>query len=165
MNDATESVNVTNGLQDDLQNQTTLPDFPENEATDDLNESGELEEAAQNKPTTEDPSGVDYEALAKEDLDQLKEEFPELSALSSITELDNPVRYGALRDLGLTPTEAYLATKRSARVDNRSHLRQTKSVARGAAPLMTEAEMNTARELFSEISDTEIRQLYKKVTK
>lgn len=109
--------------------------------------------------------GTDYAALARADARELRGEFPELSSLSSITELDDPIRYGALRDLGLTPAEAYLATKKRRESDNRSHLRPTRSVARGAAPLMTEAEMSAARELFSGISDSEIRQLYKRVTK
>ena len=66
---------------------------------------------------------IDYAALAKEDVKILSEEFSELEGLSDITELENPLRYAALRDLGLTPTEAYLATTRRKRErDNRAHL-------------------------------------------
>lgn len=115
--------------------------------------------------TDGESDGTDYAALARADAEELRAEFPELSSLASVTELDDPVRYGALRDLGLTPREAYLATRKRRDADNRAHLRPTRSVARGAAPLMTEAEMSAARELFSGISDSEIRQLYKRVTK
>ena len=56
-------------------------------------------------------SETDYERLEREDIAELCREFPELK-IDSLTELDNPLRYGALRDMGLTPTEAYLATRK-----------------------------------------------------
>ena len=57
---------------------------------------------------------IDYDEVIAKDLEILRSEFPELSGLSDITQLDNPIRYAALRDIGLDPTEAYLATtKRS----------------------------------------------------
>ena len=109
---------------------------------------------------------IDYDALISEDIAALKREFPELSRLTDITELDNPLRYATLRDLGLTPKEAYLATSRPRVNNTRSHLF-------GAAPksagspggAMTEGEMEKARELFSDMSDDDIRRLYRKVTK
>lgn len=109
---------------------------------------------------------VDYEDIARRDISELKAEFPELSDTESITELENPIRYAALRDLGLSPSEAYFATtKRRPRQDNRSHLER--SVPRGASVprgSMSEAELRAAREIFSDISDSEIRSLYKRVT-
>jgi HEAT repeat protein len=148
---------VNNSLQSEAENPATPPEFHENGAN--QNNEAIAEEQKGNEEQ------IDYEALALSDINELRGEFAELSALTSLTELDNPVRYGALRDLGLTPSEAYLATRKRRAEDNRSHLRPTRSVARGASPIMTEAEMSAARELFSEISDAEIRQLYKRVTK
>ncbi|MBQ9084563.1 MAG: hypothetical protein IJY24_02800 [Clostridia bacterium] len=111
--------------------------------------------------------GIDYEELMEEDLKELKEEFSELERTSSITQLSNPLRYAALRDLGLSPREAYLATQeRRAPMDNRAHL--SSAVARRAAmprSAMSPREMRQARELFSDMTDAEITALYQKVTK
>lgn len=118
------------------------------------------------KDEKSDTPPVDYERLAEEDAAELRTLFPELDTLKSITELENPLRYAALRDLGLTPEEAYLATTRRKRADNRSHLNA--SVPRHSSTpssSMSEAELAAARELFPDISDAKIRSLYKKVTK
>ena len=110
---------------------------------------------------------VDYGEIEKQDLEELRALFPHLKNTASITELENPLRYAALRDLGLTPKEAYLATSEPIRkYDNRSHLRS--SVPKSAtAPsgILTRGELETARELFSGLSDREIQQLYKKVSR
>ena len=109
-------------------------------------------------------SHINYDQIAKEDVIALRGEFAELASLSSITELTNPLRYAALRDLGLSPKEAYLATaERPRRVDNRSHLYGTPRRALGGS-MMPEADMAAAREIFGDLSDSEIRKLYKKVT-
>ena len=114
----------------------------------------------------DDKESVDYARVAAEDIAALKAEFPELSDVSDICELNNPLRYAALRDLGLSPAEAYLATaKRAPRRDNRSHLSAIRTVSYAPQGSMTESEMAMARELFSDISDGEIRKLYKKVNK
>lgn len=109
---------------------------------------------------------TDYEALIAEDIAILKSEFPELKGVSEITDLNNPLRYAALRDLGLSPIEAYLATARRSLQDTRAHLKS----ARGrsvAAPtsMMSQGEMAAARDLFPGMSDSQIQQLYKRVTK
>ena len=109
---------------------------------------------------------TDYAALAEEDLAALKNEFPELFSLKDISELENPLRYAALRDLGLSPTEAYLATTRKRRPDNRAHL--SSCVPRASSFMganISEGEMRAARELFPEMSDGEIRKLYRRVKK
>ena len=110
---------------------------------------------------------TDYAALAAEDIAKIRELFPECRSLSSVTELDNPLRYATLRDLGLSVKEAFLATqKRSSRYDNRAHLKS--SVPRGAASdgtSMSAEALREARELFSGLSDTEIQKLYKTVIK
>ena len=109
---------------------------------------------------------TDYSTVADEDVRALSMLFPELSELKSITELENPLRFAALRDLGLSAEEAYLATaKRRLMKDNRAHL--TASVPTGATPdmEMPRHDLEVAREMFSGLSDREIRALYRKVTK
>ena len=122
-----------------------------------------LEEAE--AATDEVAPSIDYANLVREDVMALRAEFSELSSLTDVTELDNPLRYAALRDLGLSPREAYLATatKQRSRTDNRAHLYSTPPRAVGGAS-MPEAELSAAREIFGDLSDAEIRKLYKKVT-
>ena len=115
----------------------------------------------------EDGTQINYEELIREDVLALTNEFPELANIKNITELENPIRYAALRDLGLSPAEAYLATTKKRRsADTRSHLY---SSVPGASSLpkgsMTDSELFMARELFPDIPDSEIRKLYKTVTK
>lgn len=146
---STEVENVNEDLHNPPETTDTPPDSDSNEI-----KKEEISEA------------VDYAQLAKEDLIALKSEFPELEALGDISELNNPLRYAALRDLGLTPSEAYLATaKRAPKRDNRSHLSAIGTASYSQQSTMNDAEMAAARELFSDISDAEIRKLYKKVTK
>ena len=114
-----------------------------------------------------DSTFVDYDEIARADLEELKASFPELSEISSISMIENPLRYAALRDLGLSAKEAYLATNaHRVKYDNRSHL--SSAVPGGAASpksTMTVAELDAARELFGQLSDREIQKLYKKVTR
>ena len=137
------------------------------EIANELNETASEDTVAENEPKEETSAeAVDYERLVLEDIEALKREFPSLSNLNSITELDNPLRYAALRDLGLTPTEAYLATRKQRPTsDNRSHLSGVPSVSVSGGNVMSERELDAVRELFSDISDIEIRRLYRKVTK
>ena len=133
--------------------------FPETEEE----ENREAEKASPD-PTDDVP---DYDELIRRDLEALRGEFRELAQLRDITELNNPMRYAALRDLGLSPAEAYMATrKRAPKKDNRSHL--VSAVARAAAsPIggMSRRELEEARNLFSGMSDSEIQGLYKRVIK
>lgn len=108
-----------------------------------------------------------YESVMADDLAALKAEFAELAGVSNITEIKNPLRYAALRDLGLTPTEAYLAARgKEIKRDNRAHLCATVPGA-VSAPLGTipKGELERAREIFYGMSDSEIQALYRKVTK
>ena len=109
---------------------------------------------------------VDYEALIASDLETLKSEFPELKGINDITDLNNPLRYAALRDLGLSPAEAYMATAKRRTQDTRAHLRSAHG-RNAAAPMgmMSQYELATARELFPGMSDSELQRLYKKVNK
>ncbi len=115
----------------------------------------------------EEVEEIDYAALAAEDLAALKAQFPILKGLSSLTSLSNPVRYAELRELGLSPREAYLASGGTARVasDNRSHL--FSAVPRTSAAVteaISTSEMAEVRRLFSDLSDAQIYKLHKKVT-
>ena len=152
MNEEVINENVNENLHDSDQNRDTEPIFDQNESTD----------APEN---SEGESDVNYAELIVSDAMELAKQFPELEGIKDITELENPLRYAALRDLGLSAAEAYLATSPKRRQDNRAHLRPTRSVARSSSMLMSEAEMSAARELFGDISDSQIRQLYKRVTK
>ena len=118
------------------------------------------------EPIDEKSTPTDYAEIARADLAALKAEFPELSEIEDISELNDPLRYAALRDLGLCAAEAYLATaKRAPKRDNRSHLSAVRTVAYAQSGSMSESELMAAREIFSDISDAEIRKLYKKVNK
>lgn len=124
---------------------------------------------AEDSSSTQDANygdGVDYEALIASDVASLKAEFPELAGIRDVTDLNNPLRYAALRDLGLSPAEAYMATaKRNAR-DTRSHLVSARGRSMAQDPcMMSQFELATARELFPGRSDSELQRLYKRVTK
>lgn len=142
---------------------TTPSEVPSAELLNSEIESEAISEPVEAVPNSE--SGIDYAELLKSDMNELTEELSASETLK-ITDLKNPIRYGALRDLGLTPKEAYLASGgRKERVDNRAHL--SSSVPRKMAASFSEiprAELDTARELFSDMNDSEIRNLYKKVT-
>lgn len=139
----------------------SIPELTESAVADGT--SAEEEKLAPDTQDSED--GVNYEELMRRDLEQLKGEFPELEGTESIAQIKNPLRYGALRDLGLSPTEAYLACRgKVAARDNRAHLHH--SVPRFAkAPIgMSRTELERARELFGGMSDAEIQSLYRRVT-
>ena len=108
-----------------------------------------------------------YRALIESDLNELRRLFPEARGINDITELENPLRYARLRDLGLSCQEAYLATSpKRRRVDTRAHLSSVVShMASAPNGRMSRAELERARELFDGMSDSEIQNLYKKVTK
>ena len=150
---------------------TEMTDIIEEVANDDVfvpdtNESAPSEEAPRDVADEPSGGGVDYEALAREDLLALQREFPSLLSLRSVAELPNPTRYGALRDLGLSPREAYLAVGGEIRKtrDNRSHLHSSVPRTRaGVHGEMSAAELESARNLFGDLSDAEICKLYQKV--
>ncbi len=108
-----------------------------------------------------------YTSLVAEDLKTLKESFSELKDIKDIGELENPMRFAMLRDLGLSAVEAYIeSSKRRKYQDNRSHLYSSMPLGRSRDGLsMSRAELEMARELFPDISDSEIQKLYKTVTR
>lgn len=128
-------------------------------------DSENQEICTENEQAAEAREGVDYSLVEREDIKSLKSEFPELSDITYITDLENPLRYAALRDLGLSPSEAYLATQGKRRIrDNRSHLVASPTIASASKSAISEREMEAARDIFPGISDAEIRKLYRKVT-
>lgn len=129
-----------------------------------VNESDVTEDLSTVSEEFHEPQGV--EDLVNEDLEGLRASFDELKGISSISELPNPTRYAALRDLGLSPGEAYMATRPVAKISTKSHL--TSSVPRAAGGFhnaMTKQQLTEARGLFGDMNDTEIQRLYKRVTK
>ncbi len=116
--------------------------------------------------TEEDPEeDFQSEALAdiNEDIAELKRQFPELAGLSSADELQNKEKYLRFRGLGLTPMEAYMASG-GIRVMERPRPTSPLSVKRRDEGI-PDRQLRMARELFSEMSDTEIQALYRRVTK
>ena len=134
------------------------------ELTPDTDEAeGEVEGNTDSIDASDTP---DYEAIIAADVSELSREFPELKGLKDITELNNPLRYAALRDLGLTPREAYLATAKRPAQDTRAHLRSAHGRSAAASVgMMSQEELSAARELFPSLSDSQLQKLYKKVTK
>lgn len=152
---------VHNGMEDEIGN-------VEDAKSDEIQkaEIPELFTDEQEEPTADISEEVDYEELMREDILTLKSEFSELASINDITELDNPLRYAALRDLGLTPAEAYKATARTRRADTRSHLMSARGrSAASPVSMMSQSELAAARDLFPNKSDSELQRLYKRVTK
>ncbi len=127
-------------------------------------------EPAENSKSDE-PSDIDeiteqtYELDFDNDLREIREHLPAASPdKNAIAENE---RYAELRALGLTPAEAYLATRQNEPgFDNRSHL--TAALPK-SSPItknqMSRQELDMARSLFGELDDSELRSLYKRVTK
>ena len=136
--------------------------------TPDLNANETPEEGmATEVGTAGKESETDYGEVIEQDLAELRESFPECRArLTGISELKDPMRFAALRDLGLSAKEAFLATGGVKRgYDNRAHLTSSVPAYAKAAQEMPRAEYEAARELFSDLTESEIRKLYRKVTK
>ena len=153
MNDAEKLNEVNNSLQNESETIDTSADDPQVEA-----ESSDSSEV-------DGEERIDYAQIVKEDLMILRDEFTELSEIEDICELNDPLRYAALRDLGLSPQEAYLATSKRQKKDNRSHLFATQNISVSRNGAMSDSELAAAREIFPGVSDREIRKLYKRVTK
>ena len=113
------------------------------------------------------PPETDYQKLAEEDLREIHRIAPIFASIRDVGDLPNATRYATLRDAGLTVEEALWATCHAflprSGYDNRSHLRS--GVPRGAAgnPIqMSAEELAAAKDLFSDMSEAEIRRLYAK---
>ncbi len=132
---------------------------------DDLSEEQEeIEGVTEENAEATEESEPDIGEMLGEELSQLKETFPELAGVSDITEIKNPLRYAALRDLGLSPCEAYLAARGPVRTsDNRSHLSSSAPKVTGRGASMPKDELIRMRELFYGMSDSEIQRLWRRV--
>ena len=95
------------------------------------------------------------------EISTLAADFPELAPS------DDGERYRELRSLGLTPKEAYFASaSRSYKFDTRSHLTSAMpKMAKSPTGSMSVREMTEAREIFPGLTDRQIENLYKTVTK
>lgn len=146
-------------LENEVNSEEGLPE-PQIASEQNTEVPSDLQDGAEDTP-------IDYAALAAEDLKALKSQFPALRELSSLASLSDPIRYAELREMGLSPKEAYLATGGAVRkpTDNRAHLLSAvpRASALTATPISGD-EMAQARRLFSDLSDAQIHQLYKKVT-
>lgn len=119
-------------------------------------------ENADDKETAEP---IDYAKLAEEDLLAVRELCPALSKLESLAELPSAERFGELRELGLSVSEALGALGLSGtRHDSRSHLRASVPRRLGDAGVrMTPSELESARRLFPRLDEREIARLYRRV--
>ena len=130
-----------------------------------------IEESLENvdtPPKEYDSTEVSECDILMSDYEELKAEFPELASLGDISKMEGAIRYGELRALGLTPREAYMATRRKpvSPVSSRAHLTPAApGSARKSGAGMPRSELKIAREIFSGLSDSEIEALYKKVTR
>ena len=134
-------------------NEEYSEELSEGENTD----SGEEKEE---KPALSDILEADYEELIAE--------FSELLSLGDITKMDGAIRYGELRELGLSPREAYLASRKRPARESRARAHLTPAMphsARRSGISMPRSEFRIAREIFAGLSDSEIEALYKKVTR
>lgn len=133
-------------------------------------------DAADAKSDTADMP-MDYAKMAADDLAIINRTFPGLG-LTDLRKIDNPGRYGAMRDMGLSPEEAFRATNHErirahtaaaerARADSKSHIRGDMPKKQGSADdfSLSAKEMREARELFPDKSDKEITALYRSVSK
>ena len=105
------------------------------------------------------------EALPQEFEPEVASDATEVSDATDVP-TDPYERYLTLCDMGLTPREAYLASIGAIQNHGgKSHLSSTPiSHGRVAHSQMSRAELECAREIFSGLSDADIRRLYRKVT-
>lgn len=122
---------------------------------------------------------VEFEKKMKADLAEVQREFPETKSLKSITEIENFAKFGRLRDIGLSPKEAYAAANADsvrsnvATATKQQSLNETKAHLKSAVPkgskdesiVMPKKVLSEWRDLFPNMSDKEIVKLYKESLK
>ena len=118
---------------------------------------------------------TEFEKKARADLAELQAVYPETKGYTDIRQIPNLKRFGELRDLGLSPKEAYsaanpdairnnvaTAVKKQSLQDTKKHLHSAvPKGSRDTAPKMNRAELTLWRELFPELNDKELLKLYK----
>ena len=138
-----------------------IQDDPEADAT-----VAETTETPEQMPTdeAEHDGEIDYERLMAEDAERLRAIFPELRNLNSIADLGCAMRYAALRDLGLSCEEAYLAARgRVTKRNNRTHLSAAVTASAEGRGTIPRGELRVAREIFPDLTDSELQRLYSRV--
>ncbi len=169
--DAAVGETLTAGNNETLSAPEEAPSLPEEENAvreeDAAKEPPYGEESEESDSSGKDGRGIDYAAMAEEDFRVLSALYPEVEALGSIAALSNRERFAELRELGLSPEEAYRATRPfPKRGSGKRHM--TGASARRmsvGATSMPYGELEAARGLFPGLSSSEILSLYKRCTK
>ena len=120
-----------------------------------------------------------FEKKMREDLAEIHAAYPETRNLDSVTKFPNFREFGKLRDLGLSPKQAYIAshsdavmasvassTKRQSLNETKNHLKPAVSKSSKDHSLtLTRRELAEYRELFPDLNDREIAALYRQAKK
>ena len=122
-----------------------------------------------------------FEEKIRADLAAVNQAYPDTKKYKSVYEFPNFDRFGKLRDLGLSPEEAYVASHSQGVIANavgsaQQHIRNlsnTKSHLRSNVPVgskdhsitITKREMSEYKEMFPDLSDKEIVALFKQTNK
>lgn len=134
------------------------------EDEEDTPESTELyAEDAEDRDLAFEDEDAPAENVESYDIEELKKSFPELSSLGSLSDLLYPEKYAKFRGLGLSPAEAFLATGQALK-PKKAAPSSPISVARQRDGIPNR-ELKFAREIFTDLCDKEIHELYKKVSK
>lgn len=135
-----------------------------------LTPEGETDRSMDGEDAEDEAEAEDFEELLRSDLAVLARRFPGRFATGTFEELPNAVRYGELREAGLSPVEAYCASHYESLFaigespSNRAHLDScVPRTARPAADRMSSADLAMARSLFPSLPDSEIEGLYRRV--
>ncbi len=139
----------------------------ETPVVDETEETSEREFPHDPMPPERSEALPDYERMAQEDLAEVQRLAPRFSGLAHLSQLPNASRFATLRDMGLTVEEALWATvredMRERRYDNRSHIRSgVPKGATGSPYSMTREEMAQAKELFGDLGEKEIHDLFRR---
>lgn len=118
---------------------------------------------------------VKFEEQAKKDLAEIHAAFPETKKYKTILAIPNLQEFASYRDKGLSAKKAYIAanpdsvrtsvaeaTKRQSLNETKNHLKS--NVPKGSkdtSPRMTRSELESYRDLFPDLSDKEISELYR----
>lgn len=116
-----------------------------------------------------------FNAKIAADLAEVQAAYPDAKAYASVNDFPNFKEFGRLRDLGLSPKQAYIAshpdavrqnvaaaTRQQSLNDTKKHLKPAVSKAsRDNTITMTKKELAECRDLFPGMSDKEIMKLYR----
>ena len=152
---------MENEILDEKLNLESEPPVSESIPDGDSTDGGEAESI-----DAKESEAIDYATLAEEDLLAVRRLCPELAELSSLSELPSAARFGELRELGLSVSEALGAIGLAgARHDTRSHLRASVPRRLGdAGTKMSPSELDAVKRLFPRLSEREITRLYRRVS-